>query len=94
MSIVRGEHYTVTDYHSSYEGKIQDFNFGSLIRTDCREEYGERNTIFGLSNFYILPGHHTDASCSHSDAGVISTSFHKLSRTYAKPYIQFYAFEV
>ncbi|KAL0565621.1 hypothetical protein V5O48_016403 [Marasmius crinis-equi] len=29
-----------------YEKKIQDYNFGSLIRTDAREEYGERNTIF------------------------------------------------
>ncbi|KAI0786981.1 DUF757-domain-containing protein [Abortiporus biennis] len=29
-----------------YEKKVKDFNFGSLIRTDCRDEYGERNTIF------------------------------------------------
>ncbi|EEB95228.1 hypothetical protein MPER_05836, partial [Moniliophthora perniciosa FA553] len=29
-----------------YETKIQDYNFGSLIRTDARAEYGERNTIF------------------------------------------------
>lgn len=31
----------------SYEKKITDYNFGSLIRTDAREEYSERNTIFG-----------------------------------------------
>lgn len=30
-----------------YANKIQDYNFGSLIRTDAREEYGETNTIFG-----------------------------------------------
>lgn len=26
---------------------MQDYNFGSLIRTDARSEYGEQNTIFG-----------------------------------------------
>ncbi|EPT01963.1 hypothetical protein FOMPIDRAFT_141787 [Fomitopsis schrenkii] len=30
----------------SYEEKVKDYNFGSLIRTDAREEYGEKNTIF------------------------------------------------
>lgn len=30
----------------SYEKKIKDYNFGSLIRTDARDEYGEKNTIF------------------------------------------------
>ncbi|EPQ50779.1 DUF757-domain-containing protein [Gloeophyllum trabeum ATCC 11539] len=29
-----------------YEKKIKDYNFGSLIRTDAREEYAELNTIF------------------------------------------------
>lgn len=32
---------------NSYEKKVKDYNFGSLIRTDCRAEYGETNTIFG-----------------------------------------------
>ena len=35
-----------------YEKKIQDYNFGSLIRTDAREEYSETNTIFG--EFHII----------------------------------------
>ncbi|KAJ6625071.1 DUF757-domain-containing protein [Mycena sp. CBHHK59/15] len=30
----------------SYKKKIKDYNFGSLIRTDSRQEYGESNTIF------------------------------------------------
>lgn len=30
-----------------YEKKVKDYNFGSLIRTDARQEYGEMNTIFG-----------------------------------------------
>ncbi|KZT11818.1 DUF757-domain-containing protein [Laetiporus sulphureus 93-53] len=29
-----------------YEKKVKDYNFGSLIRTDAREEYGEKSTIF------------------------------------------------
>ncbi|KDQ32619.1 hypothetical protein PLEOSDRAFT_1051577 [Pleurotus ostreatus PC15] len=31
---------------AEYEKKIKDFNFGSLIRTDATQEYGETNTIF------------------------------------------------
>ncbi|KAJ8083448.1 hypothetical protein AAF712_011888 [Marasmius tenuissimus] len=34
------------EFINRYEKKVQDYNFGSLIRTDAREEYGERNTIF------------------------------------------------
>ncbi|KAJ7704585.1 DUF757-domain-containing protein [Mycena rosella] len=30
----------------SYKKKVKDYNFGSLIRTDARQEYGESNTIF------------------------------------------------
>ncbi|KAJ7201106.1 DUF757-domain-containing protein [Mycena pura] len=30
----------------SYKKKVKDYNFGSLIRTDARLEYGESNTIF------------------------------------------------
>ncbi|KAL4067396.1 hypothetical protein V8B97DRAFT_2024974 [Scleroderma yunnanense] len=32
---------------NAYEKKVKDFNFGSLIRTNAREEYSETNTIFG-----------------------------------------------
>ncbi|KAK7682665.1 hypothetical protein QCA50_013079 [Cerrena zonata] len=34
------------NFIQAYEKKIQDYNFGSLIRTDAREEYSETNTIF------------------------------------------------
>ncbi|KAG5637665.1 hypothetical protein H0H81_003686 [Sphagnurus paluster] len=30
----------------AYEKKVKDHNFGCLIRTDARQEYGETNTIF------------------------------------------------
>jgi len=29
-----------------YQQKVQDYNFGSLLRTDARDEYAENNTIF------------------------------------------------
>ncbi|KAJ7683634.1 hypothetical protein B0H14DRAFT_3676164 [Mycena olivaceomarginata] len=32
---------------SPYKKKVKDYNLGSLIRTDARQEYGENNTIFG-----------------------------------------------
>ncbi|KAJ8487860.1 hypothetical protein ONZ45_g150 [Pleurotus djamor] len=31
---------------AEYEKKVKDYNFGSLIRTDATQEYGETNTIF------------------------------------------------
>jgi hypothetical protein len=34
------------DFIESYKEKVKDYNFGSLIRTDSRDEYGESNTIF------------------------------------------------
>lgn len=30
-----------------FEHKIDDYNFGTLIRADCREDYTEQNSIFG-----------------------------------------------
>lgn len=34
-------------FSSSYKGRVTDYNFGCLIRSDARGEYGEQNTIFG-----------------------------------------------
>ncbi|KAL0637539.1 hypothetical protein Q9L58_003428 [Maublancomyces gigas] len=34
-------------FMSKYEKKIEDYNFGTLLRTDGKAEYGERTTIFG-----------------------------------------------
>jgi len=28
-----------------YEGKIEDYNFGTLLRIDCSKGYDEENTI-------------------------------------------------
>ncbi|NXT51757.1 PBDC1 protein, partial [Pluvianellus socialis] len=29
-----------------FEGVVEDFNYGTLLRLDCREDYTEENTIF------------------------------------------------
>ncbi|CDO72126.1 hypothetical protein BN946_scf184962.g69 [Trametes cinnabarina] len=43
------------DFIQQYEKKIQDYNFGSLIRTDARQEYSETNTIFVTRiQFYVF----------------------------------------
>ncbi|ETW77586.1 hypothetical protein HETIRDRAFT_460697 [Heterobasidion irregulare TC 32-1] len=33
-------------FMAAYEKKVQDYNFGSLIRTNATKEYSETNTIF------------------------------------------------
>ena len=52
-----------TALHNRYEKKIKDYNFGSLIRTDARGEYGEKNTIFGSSVYICRAFLPTDAHC-------------------------------
>ncbi|KAH9928010.1 DUF757-domain-containing protein [Epithele typhae] len=43
------------EFIARYEKKVKDFNFGSLIRTDAREEYSETNTIFVTRiQFYVF----------------------------------------
>jgi len=34
------------NFIESYKGKVTDYNFGCLIRSDAGGEYGEQNTIF------------------------------------------------
>lgn len=33
-----------------YEKKVDDYNFGTLLRVDTKKEYGEDNSIFGKLN--------------------------------------------
>lgn len=41
------------NFMNKYEKRVKEFNFGSLIRIDCREDYTEQNTMFGkLYNFF------------------------------------------
>lgn len=41
-----GEARSCEAFISRYKDKVKDYNFGSLIRTDARDEYSEKNTIF------------------------------------------------
>ncbi|KAG6918283.1 hypothetical protein DXG01_015375 [Tephrocybe rancida] len=38
------------EFHTAYEKKVKEHNFGCLIRTDANEEYGEKSTIFVKTN--------------------------------------------
>lgn len=33
---------------NQFEGQVEDFNYGTLLRLDCEKDYTEENTIFGL----------------------------------------------
>jgi len=48
MSIPNPTNEQPSSHIFSYKDKVKDYNFGSLIRTDARDEYGEKNTIFGM----------------------------------------------
>ncbi|KAL1934333.1 hypothetical protein VTP01DRAFT_6515 [Rhizomucor pusillus] len=40
---------------NKYEKRVNEFNFGTLIRIDCREDYTEQNTMFGVRmQFYAV----------------------------------------
>ncbi|KAI8371459.1 putative polysaccharide biosynthesis protein [Radiomyces spectabilis] len=40
---------------NKYEKRVNEFNFGSLIRIDAREDYTEQNTMFGVRmQFYAV----------------------------------------
>ena len=32
---------------NQFEGLVEDFNYGTLLRLDCEKGYTEENTIFG-----------------------------------------------
>jgi hypothetical protein len=62
-----------------YEKKVQDHNFGCLIRTDATKEYEETNTMFGrqLNVFCSFLQATEEASTRHysnPDAGELSSS--------------------
>ncbi len=35
------------NFMMAYEKKVDDYNFGTLVRTNPKFEYGEKETIFG-----------------------------------------------
>ncbi|GAB5593773.1 hypothetical protein Unana1_08673 [Umbelopsis nana] len=43
------------DWMNKYEKRVNEYNFGSLIRIDPREDYTEQNTMFGMRmQFYAV----------------------------------------
>lgn len=36
------------NFINQYEKKIEDFNFGTMLRANPKFEYGEKETIFGM----------------------------------------------
>lgn len=41
------------EFMMTYEKKIDDYNFGTMLRANPKFEYGEKETIFGLSQQWI-----------------------------------------
>ncbi|XP_031434209.1 protein PBDC1 [Clupea harengus] len=40
---------------NQFEGIVEDFNYGTLLRLDCRKDYTEENTIFATRiQFYAI----------------------------------------
>ena len=67
----------------AYEKKIDDYNFGTMMRTDPKLEYGRDETIFGRWLAGWLPG---PGGC------VPGSGFADVVR--AVPRMQFYAIEI
>ena len=42
------------NFISAYEKKVEDFNFGTMLRANPKFEYGEKETIFGMSASVFL----------------------------------------
>ncbi|KAI9500704.1 hypothetical protein GGI25_006336 [Coemansia spiralis] len=41
------------EFMNKYETKVQDFNFGSLLRIDCKGDYTEENTMFAMRTQFL-----------------------------------------
>ncbi|KAJ1813795.1 hypothetical protein LPJ56_005054 [Coemansia sp. RSA 2599] len=43
------------EFINKYENRVTDFNFGSLVRIDCKGDYTENNTMFVMrTQFYCI----------------------------------------
>uniref|UniRef100_A0A671QH66 Protein PBDC1-like n=1 Tax=Sinocyclocheilus anshuiensis TaxID=1608454 RepID=A0A671QH66_9TELE len=41
---------------NQFEGVVEDFNYGTLLRLDCQKDYTEVNTIFGVGAEHLSDG--------------------------------------
>jgi len=42
------------NFINEYENKVEDFNFGTMLRANPATEYGEKETIFGRLRFGLF----------------------------------------
>ena len=52
----------------TYEKKIDDYNFGTMLRSNPKFEYGEKETIFGSEISLVLSSSMMLIDTSHEDA--------------------------
>ena len=53
---------------SHYEKKVDDYNFGTMLRSNPTFKYGEKETIFGMRDPRLRFCYETDAEISCADA--------------------------
>ncbi|KAJ2077078.1 hypothetical protein H4R24_005340 [Coemansia sp. RSA 988] len=41
------------EFINKYENRITDFNFGSLVRIDCKGDYTEENSMFAMRTQFL-----------------------------------------
>ena len=44
------------NFMMAYEKKVDDYNFGTMLRSNPKFEYGEKETIFGWPLYKLLAG--------------------------------------
>lgn len=91
------------EFMMAYENKVDDYSFGTILRTDPKEEYTQHGTIFGeyfikAASLLWLLGMTGRLGCA---SGFHMTSVHGcendvavLTDTYIVPRMQFYAIEI
>ena len=48
------------NFMMAYEKKVEDYNYGTMLRASPRFEYGQKETIFGLQSLTYLDGIHAN----------------------------------
>lgn len=74
------------NFMNQYEKKVADYNFGTILRANAKDEYEQDTTIFGKASFIL--------SCSYivTWLGRLGTGLADMSDLV--PRMQFYAVEI
>lgn len=51
------------EFINAYEKKVEDFNYGTMLRANPSWEYGEKETIFGRTNIETFSWYKTADNC-------------------------------